>query len=176
MKKKFFTILFALVAGIGFSWATTVTWNNSTLSSIYMHDGQSFTKDGVTLTALNGLIDGMDGNWMGNSNDASFKFSTSLGNFTRIEITATINRLGGSGWTETSPGAVWTGDANETTFNGGFENVSQIVFTIVESQGGTTAVENVQTNHVQATKFFRDGQLLIEKNGKIYNVQGVEVK
>ena len=41
---------------------------------------------------------------------------------------------------------------------------------------GTIAVENVQTNHVQATKFFRDGQLLIEKNGKIYNVQGVEVK
>ncbi|MBQ7648022.1 MAG: hypothetical protein IJS92_02980 [Paludibacteraceae bacterium] len=39
-----------------------------------------------------------------------------------------------------------------------------------------TAVENVQTNQVQATKFFRDGQLLIEKNCKIYNVQGVEVR
>ena len=153
---------------------TTVTWNNSTLSSIDMHEGDSFTEGGVTLTVLDGKID-EDSEWKGYSNDA-LKFSTSLGNFTRIEITATINRLGGSGWTETSPGAVWTGDANETTFNGGFENVSQIVFTIAESQGGTTAVENVQTNHVQATKFFRDGQLLIEKNGKIYNVQGVEVK
>ena len=39
-----------------------------------------------------------------------------------------------------------------------------------------TAVENVQTNHVQATKFFRDGQLLIEKNGKLYNATGAEVK
>ena len=40
----------------------------------------------------------------------------------------------------------------------------------------TTGVENVQTNHVQATKFFRDGMLLIEKNGKIYNATGAEVK
>lgn len=45
-----------------------------------------------------------------------------------------------------------------------------------EPEPQPTAVENVQTNHVQATKFFRDGQLLIEKNGKIYNVQGVEVR
>ncbi|MBR4500167.1 MAG: Ig domain-containing protein, partial [Paludibacteraceae bacterium] len=40
----------------------------------------------------------------------------------------------------------------------------------------TTGVENVQTNQVQATKFFRDGMLLIEKNGKIYNATGAEVK
>lgn len=47
----------------------------------------------------------------------------------------------------------------------------------ISIKGATpTGVENVQTNHVQATKFFRDGQLLIEKNGKIYNVQGVEVR
>ena len=53
--------------------------------------------------------------------------------------------------------------------------IDHIVF-IVESKGKPTAVENVQTNQVQAIKFFRDGQLLIEKNGKIYNVQGVEVR
>ena len=40
----------------------------------------------------------------------------------------------------------------------------------------TTAVENVQTNPVQATKILRDGMLLIEKNGKIYTLQGAEVK
>jgi len=66
------------------------------------------------------------------SDDAAFKFSTSLGNFTKIEITGNIISLGGSGWTETSPGAVWTGDANETTFGYYFEEVSQIVFTIAE--------------------------------------------
>ena len=127
--KKFFTFLFAALMSAGM-FATTVTWDNSTLSSINLGDGQSFTKDGVTLTVLDGMIDGR--NFMGFSNDASFKFSTSLGNFTRIEITGNINALGGSGWTQTSPGAVWTGEANETTFGMAFNNVSQIVFTIAD--------------------------------------------
>ncbi|MBO5618664.1 MAG: hypothetical protein J5902_01640 [Paludibacteraceae bacterium] len=129
--RKLFTFLFAALMSVSM-FATTVTWNSSTLSSIYLRDGQSFTQDGVTLTVLAGQIDGEFGEWMGNSENASFKFSTSLGNFTRIEITGTINRLGGSGWTQTSPGAVWTGDANETIFGKYFENVSQIVFTIAE--------------------------------------------
>ncbi len=47
----------------------------------------------------------------------------------------------------------------------------------ISIKGATpTGVENVQTNHVQATKFFRDGMLLIEKNGKIYNVMGTVVR
>ena len=127
--------------------ATTVTWDSNTLSSIYIYNGESFTQDGVTVTSLNGMIEGMYGNWMGNSNDASFNFSTSLGNFTRIEITGNINTLGGSGWTQTSPGAVWTGDANETTFGMYFDNVSQIVFTIGEP---TVAVTGVTLNQNEA--------------------------
>ena len=59
--------------------------------------------------------------------------------------------------------------------NYGEHNYS-ITISIKGDEGGETAVENVQTNQVQATKFFRDGMLLIEKNGKIYNVQGAEVK
>ena len=127
-KRKIFALFFALAASIGLSWATTVTWDSNTLSSIYISDGESFTKDGVTLTVLDGMIDGQRGSWMGNSENASFKFSTSLGNFTRIEITGVIRGLGGSGWTQTSPGAVWTGDANETTFGMYFKNVTQIVY------------------------------------------------
>ena len=130
--QKIFTILFALVASVGM-YATTVTWDSNTLSSIGLYDeGESFTEGGVTVMSLDGTIDGEFREWAGYSGDASFKFSTSLGNFTRIEITATINGLDGSGWTQTSPGVVWTGDANETTFGGNFENVSQIVFTIEE--------------------------------------------
>lgn len=41
---------------------------------------------------------------------------------------------------------------------------------------GETAVENIQGEKVQGSKFFRDGQLLIEKNGKIYNALGAEVR
>ena len=129
--RKIFTFLFAALMSVGM-YATTVTWNSSTFSSIDLFDGQSITQDGVTLTVLDGMIAGWDGNWMGNSSDASFKFSTSLGNFTRIEITGDIRELGGSGWTQTSPGAVWTGDANETTFGMYFRDVTQIVFTIEE--------------------------------------------
>ena len=39
-----------------------------------------------------------------------------------------------------------------------------------------SGVEDVQSDKVQTTKFFHDGQLLIEKNGKIYNATGAEVK
>lgn len=57
-----------------------------------------------------------------------------------------------------------------------FDMYAEAAFLAEFKASATTAVENVQTNQVQATKFFRDGQLLIEKNGKIYNVQGVQVK
>ena len=143
--RKLFLFLCAALMSVGM-FAATVTWNSSTLSSINMKSG-SFTEDGVTLTLLSGKITGMDSRWIGLSNDASFKFSTSLGNFTRIEITATIYGLGGSGWTETSPGAVWTGEANETTFGMYFRDVSQIVFTIEEP---TVAVTGVTLNQNEA--------------------------
>ena len=39
-----------------------------------------------------------------------------------------------------------------------------------------TAVENVQTNEVQASKILRDGMLLIVRDGKLYNVHGAQVK
>lgn len=41
--------------------------------------------------------------------------------------------------------------------------------------GGTTGVEEVQTCNAHGKKIIRDGQLIIEKNGKIYNVLGVLV-
>jgi hypothetical protein len=37
-------------------------------------------------------------------------------------------------------------------------------------------IEQVQNNKVQGTKVIRNGMLLIERNGKIYNAQGAEVK
>ena len=46
----------------------------------------------------------------------------------------------------------------------------------VKSQAPSALGVTVQIGLAEATKFFRDGQLLIEKNGKIYNVMGAEVK
>lgn len=161
-KRKIFALFFALAASIGLSWATTVTWDNSTLSSIYMHDGESFTKDGVTVMSLDGMIDGQRGSWMGNSVDASFKFSTSLGNFTKIEITGGIRRLGGSGWTEASPGAVWTGDANETTFGMYFRDVTQIVFTI---ENAAPAITKTITDNGMTYDIYDNGVVKVSGTG-----------
>ena len=139
--RKIFTFLCAALMSVGM-FAATVTWNSSTLSSIDLITGESFTEGGVTLTVLDGKIDGTR-KWSGNSPEASFKFSTSLGNFTKIEITAEIRGLEGSGWTQASPGAVWTGEANETTFGIYFRNVTQVVFTIEDPAPTTYTLQLV---------------------------------
>ena len=132
---------------------------------------KSFTKDGVTVSAY--AIDGMQGNISGPGS-----FSTTLGNFTKIEVSAASISVSGEGWSGDFEHKTWTGNASSVSFTGsinGYEEGLTLKFTI-ESQGEPTGVENVQTNHVQATKFFRDGMLLIVRDGKTYNVQGVEVK
>ena len=42
-------------------------------------------------------------------------------------------------------------------------------------QGENTAVDNIQSPTANSQKFIRDGQLLILREGKTYNVMGVEV-
>mgnify|MGYP003479076601 CR=1 FL=1 len=39
----------------------------------------------------------------------------------------------------------------------------------------TTAVDNITTNNANIQKFLRDGQLLIIRDGKTYNVMGQEL-
>ena len=148
--------------------ATVVTITDSDFPS----EGQSFTKDGVTVSAVE--IDGSWGDLLGGGS-----FSTTLGNFTQIEVTAAdVYTLGGEGWSGNAQKKTWTGNASSVSFSGdiyGYGLGTTLKFTI-ESQGGTTGVENVQTNQVQTTKILRDGMLFIEKNGKIYNATGAEVK
>jgi hypothetical protein len=165
--KKFFTFLCAALMSAGMYATTEVTITNSDFPA----SGTSFTKDGVTVSAY--AIDGMQGNISGPGS-----FSTTLGNFTKIEVSAASISVSGEGWSGDYASKTWTGNASSVSFTGsinGYEEGTTLKFTI-ESQGGTTAVENVQTNQVQGTKILRDGMLLIEKNGKIYNATGAEVK
>ena len=74
--------------------------------------GQSFTKDGVTVSAGN-MIDGDEGNIMGGGS-----FSTTLGNFTKIEVTADDVSISGTGWTGTYGKKTWTGNASSVSFSG----------------------------------------------------------
>ena len=130
MRKKLFSILLALVAGIGFSWASTitVTWNNDDITG----SGNSFTKDGVTITA--GVIDFTEKNF-----SRGGTFTTTLGNFTKIEVTARYARLSGTGWS----GSTWTGNASSVSFSGdiyGMGTGVTMVFTIEPTTVDVTGV------------------------------------
>ena len=165
--RKIFTLLFAALMSVGM-WAEpiTVTWNSYDMPS----SGSSFTKDGVTLTCD---IDDSDLYGPGT-------FTTDLGNFTQIVVSAydacIIEATGG--WSGNRDQMTWTGNAASVSFDGniyGFSGDVTFVFTIVPS-GGETAVDNIQIDKAQSTKLIRNGMLLIEKNGKLYNATGAEVK
>ena len=97
----------------------TVTWNNDDITG----SGKSFTKDGVTITA--GMIDFNDKNFMDGGT-----FSTTLGNFTKIEVTAGYCGASGTGWS----GSTWTGNASSVSFSGDISGMgmgnTKLVFTI----------------------------------------------
>ena len=165
--RKIFTFLFAALMSVGM-WAEpiTVTWNSYNLPS----SGSSFTKDGVTVTCD---IDDSDLYGPGT-------FTTDLGNFTQIVVSAydacIIEATGG--WSGNTDQMTWTGNAASVSWDGsiyGFSGDVTFVFTIVPS-GGETAVDNIQIDKAQSTKLIRNGMLLIERNGKLYNATGAEVK
>lgn len=54
-------------------------------------------------------------------------------------------------------------------------NWYSVIATLNEKEE-TTAIEDVQKDNVQSTKFIRNGQLIIRHNGREYNVQGMKVE
>ena len=94
----------------------TVTWDKDDITG----SGFSFTKDGVTVTA--GEI-----NWSQMNFLYGGSFTTTLGNFTKIEITAGSCYASNTGWS----GKTWTGNASSVSFNDDIWAISKIVFTIV---------------------------------------------
>ena len=103
----------------------TVTWNNNDITG----SGNSFTKGGVTITA--GSIDFYDKNFEENGT-----FTTTLGNFTKIEVVVTngfCDVLNTGGWSGNSEKRTWTGNASSVSFSGdiyGDGNGIKFVFTI----------------------------------------------
>ncbi len=79
--------------------STTVTWNASDITG----SGNSFAKDGVTITA--DFIDFSLKNFYRGGT-----FTTASGKFTKIEVTANDVRINGTGWS----GGTWTGDASSS--------------------------------------------------------------
>ena len=102
----------------------TVTWNNDDITG----SGNSFTKDGVTITA--GSIDFDEKSFEENGT-----FTTTLGNFTKIEVVATNGfcDVSGTGWSGDDDKRTWTGNASSVSFIGdiyGDGNGIKFVFTI----------------------------------------------
>ena len=101
----------------------TVTWNNDDITGT----GKSFTKDGVTITA--GNIDFTDKNFENGT------FTTTLGNFTKIEVTTGIWLASGTGWSGSGQSGTWTGTpASSVSFSEGIVGMgagtTKFVFTI----------------------------------------------
>ena len=100
----------------------TVTWNIDDITG----SGNSFTKDGVTITA--GSIDFGEKDFSGGGT-----FTTTLGNFTKIEVTAEDVIVSGTGWSGNYTKKTWTGNASNVSFSGrisgGGESI-KFVFTI----------------------------------------------
>jgi len=100
----------------------TVTWNNDDITG----SGNSFTKDGVTITAS-----GIDFNNKNFVNGGTF--TTTLGNFTKIEVVTDGQcQASGTGWSGDNKEKTWTGNASSVSFSGGIYGMGSInfVFTI----------------------------------------------
>ena len=117
--RKLFTFLFAALMSVGM-WAETVTWNSSDLPNY----ADSFSKDGVKLE--NSEID--QGDLYGGGT-----FTTTLGNFTKIEVTAGYCAI--SDWPGDEGHQTWTGNAASVSFDGSIYGLSSMVFTIEPACG-----------------------------------------
>ena len=106
---------------------TTVTWNASDIVTEHPWD-DSFTKDGITITADQCDFD--DLNFAGPGT-----FTTASGNFTKIEVTAQYVDCSGTGWSGNTSKRTWEGEASssvsfsEDIFDMGYHTLT-IVFTI----------------------------------------------
>lgn len=123
--RKIFTFFCAALMSVGMFAATVVTITDSDFPAW----GDSFTKDGVTVSAE--MIDGIYGNISGPGS-----FSTTLGNFTKIEVNAMDVNISGEGWSGNWEKMTWTGNASSVSFTGdinGEEEGVTLKFTIEES-------------------------------------------
>ena len=72
------------------------------------------------------------------------------------------------GWYDAETSGTKVGDAGDTY-------TPEANVTLYAYYSTATALDNTDAS-VKAVKYFKDGQLFIEKNGKIYNAMGIEVR
>ncbi|MBO6074702.1 MAG: hypothetical protein J6P74_06190, partial [Paludibacteraceae bacterium] len=143
MKRKLFALFFALAASIGLSWGTEVTsptaitWDESVISSIELYEvNDSFTNSGITIQMTERQFGG--GFYLSKfstGGQATFVFSSTVGDITGITINAGSVQLNFTGWGGDQTTATWSGTpsssvtASATPFID-IDQISSIVFTI----------------------------------------------
>ncbi|MBP1534298.1 MAG: leucine-rich repeat protein, partial [Ruminococcus sp.] len=140
--------LFGRTAIVASAASTTVTWNDSDITET---GDRSCTKDGVTMNVTGDMWDFDDKNFTCGT------FTSTVGNFTKIEVTALGLSNMGSGWTVSNHKATWTGTASSTvSFGGsgimdgiwGMGDGVTIVFTV---EAPTVNVSGVELNKTETT-------------------------
>ena len=134
--RKFFTFLFAALMSVGMCATTYVTITQNDFPGMDV----SFTKDGVTVSA--DWIDNMDGGHLVGPGS----FSTTLGNFTKIEVNAGDITPLGEGWSGNTERQTWTGNASSVSFSGEINGLGHgitIMCTIEESAPTTYTLQLV---------------------------------
>ena len=137
------TLALLITAATG-AWAqTTVTWTEADLTGSGS-DLNTYTKDGVTIkcdTRLSG----------GKSFNGPVTISTTLGNFTKIEITGQRSApINSDIFTNDGNTATWTGNASSLNFPDAISYATQFVFTI-EPSGPEVTITGTSTEGQQAS-------------------------
>ena len=136
MRKKLLSLLVLLMVAVTGAWAETIiTWDRNNISDLYVDISESYSKEGITLSAYPGDIDAY---WFGLGDEANdgiqfeafdsggFTFSNTLDKkFVKIEMT--VRGFGdwdsanlGTGWALSEDDdnriykVTWTGDAAST--------------------------------------------------------------
>lgn len=143
--KKIFSMIAILMMALTAQAATiTVTWNYEDANNF----SSSFTKDGVTLNAPR----------MANYGRGMFipyeaTFTTTLGNFTKIEISGEIIDVSGTGWSGTDSKMTWEGAAsNSVSFkSGGIRSDGENLTFTFTIEATTVAVTSVSLSQTTAT-------------------------
>lgn len=141
------------------------------------------SKEGVTLEVSQGIL-GTYNNEMHYRiyKNQTLTLTSTAGNIVKVEFTCTANNDEKYGpgsftvdgeYTYSGPVGTWTGSAASVVFTASLNQVraSQIVVTLA---GGATGVEDV-TTVVIPVKVMKNGQLMIIRDEKVYNVMGAQL-
>lgn len=96
--------------------------------------------------------------------------------FKRIVILNEYGTFSDPNWSYDSNYKKWSGSTNTVGFVGNICGISLIEFELGDPGSATAIDENSQKSKVESVKVIRDGQLLIIRDGKTYNVVGTVVR